>query len=75
MAQVVAPSSTSVIQEQQAEQDRRIDTLEHMGIESRLVKVEVETAEMGWEIRTVLVGVGGLLAEAVLRIGRKAVKP
>lgn len=63
--------SPAVIAEQQENQNRRLDQLEHLGIEKRLTTVETQAAEMSWELRTMLAGVGGLVIEAVFRIGRR----
>ena len=55
----------------QAEQDRRIDTLEHLGIDHRLTVLETTTEEMRWELRGLLGGMGGLLIDAVFRFSRR----
>jgi hypothetical protein len=65
--------SSALLAEQQESQNRRLDQLEHLGIEKRLTTVETQAAEMSWELRTMLAGVGGLVIEAAFRIGRRKV--
>jgi len=59
------------LREQNGELDRRITALEAMNLEHRLTRVEGQIDSMSLQTRGTMGGVGVLLIEGVLRLGRK----
>jgi hypothetical protein len=61
----------AVVKQQTADIERRVSTIEAMNLEHRLTKVESELDSMSLQTRGTMGGVGVLLIEGVMRLGKK----
>ena len=68
---VVFPSESVSTENRAVEQERRIGVLEAVSAEHRLTALETSLEGLRWEVRSVLAGVAGLVAEAVFRLTAK----
>jgi hypothetical protein len=66
----VSPPET--FNQSQQMDDQRLGVLEAVGSEHRLSVLEAEVASLGWELRSMLVGMALLLVEAGFRVGKRA---
>jgi hypothetical protein len=63
--------SPDTLHEQASDLSRRLSVLEGMNIEHRLTKVESDIDAMSLQTRGTMGGVGVLLIEGVIRLGKK----
>jgi hypothetical protein len=61
----------TVVQQQQAEQDRRLTVLESIQAEHRLTVMETSLEELRWQNRAILAALGGLLIDVAVRFSRR----